>query len=70
MYFYIRNKHKEKQVWHIWFAWFPVFIDTPDGDFKIVFLENVMRCGRIDRGFIFCDLLIYKYKQIPRMGDN
>jgi len=46
MYFYGRNRIKEKEVWHKWFAWHPVRIKiTPDGDSKKVWLEYVYRCG-------------------------
>ena len=45
MIFYKRNKYKEKTKWHIWFAWYPVIVDkTPDGDFKIIWWQNVYRC--------------------------
>lgn len=46
MFFYRRNKRKEKEAWHLWFAWHPVQVSfTPDGDGKFLFLETVRRCG-------------------------
>lgn len=46
MKFYKINKQKENEQWHIWFAWFPIKVKTmDDGDFKYVWLENVLRCG-------------------------
>jgi hypothetical protein len=59
-----RNKVKEKEQWHIWFAWHPVTIDkTNDGDFKKIWLENVLRCGKL----CYCtagSIWSWKYKEI------
>jgi len=45
MEFIVRNKMKEKQCWHLWFAWYPVCVGTtPDGDEKFVWFKNVQRC--------------------------
>lgn len=48
MFWIKRNVVREKSVWHKWFAWFPVAVGvTPDGDFKKVWLQTVMRCGTL-----------------------
>jgi hypothetical protein len=51
MRFYKRNKQKEKETWHLWFAWYPVQVATTnDGDGEFVFFETVMRCLKFHGG--------------------
>ncbi len=30
-------------TWHVWFAWFPVFIEDDDGELYFTWLEDVVR---------------------------
>lgn len=61
-----RNRIKELKRWHIWFAWYPVKVaTTPDGDYEKVWLNNVLRCGRM-RFTMEGDYLSYRYKKIKQ----
>ena len=59
-----RNKHNELVKWHKWFAWCPVVVSkTSDGDSKVVWLCNVLRCGTFSCGWGDC-YWEWEYKEI------
>ena len=61
MKYFKRNTRSEKEVWHKWFARFPVIVGhTPDGDAIKVWWEEVYRCGTYECGFGDC-YWIYEY---------
>ena len=63
MKWYRFNNRAHKFKWHVWYAWYPVKVaTTPDGDYKLVWFEDVKRCKYF---FGFCGLhgtKIYSYK--------
>lgn len=66
MIFYKENKKERQKKWHIWFAWYPICVkQTPDGDYKMVWLQNVYRCVYYQFDcYIFSYDKEYKYKEI------
>ena len=59
MKFYIHKQDKSK--WHIWFAWYPVQVQTtPDGDLVYIWLKNVLRCEYQVLDLIYPKKKIYK----------
>lgn len=63
-----RNTVREKEVWHLWFAWRPVTVGrTPDRDEKRVWLEYVERCGELT---LWIDGPLWSWEYRERQNKN
>jgi hypothetical protein len=59
-----RDNFFKIKEWHIWFAWYPIKINTDNG-YKIIWLEKVLRKA----SYIYCvpesgieNFIAYQYK--------
>lgn len=67
---WVKNKQKiDRGDWHLWFAWYPVPVDTyNDGNIKYVWGERVLRRsvlkdGRMNVGVV--PIWVLEYKERP-----
>ena len=56
---------EERERWHVWFAWHPVTVsDFPDGAKKRVWLQKVLRCGKLNYYHFPAPEWSWSYKEI------
>ena len=45
------HKKSRMELWHMWFAWYPVKVYIKDGHYVKAWLEYVHRKGTVDTGW-------------------
>ena len=58
-------ERQQKKCWHLWFAWYPITINTyPDGAKMKIWFKTVLRKGTLHSCWDGC-YWTYEYKSLP-----